>query len=61
MKGFFPSGTVIIHFLDNPYQQINFKSHLSNVLVCKQGKIMSYFYMPGLTLFHFTYLCSLFQ
>ena len=28
----FFSGTVITHFLNKPYQEINFKSHLSSVL-----------------------------
>ena len=31
----FSLGTVINHFLDKPYQEINFKSHLNNVLRCK--------------------------
>ena len=34
-EGHFSSGTVIIHFLDKPYQGINFKSHLNSVLLCK--------------------------
>ena len=29
------SGTFIIHFLDKPYHEINFKSHLSSVLLCR--------------------------
>ena len=32
---YFSSGTVLTHFLDKPYQEINFKSHLNNVLPCK--------------------------
>ena len=32
-KDHFSSGTVIIHFRDKPYQGINFKSHLNNVLL----------------------------
>ena len=31
----FSSGTVIIHFLDKPYQEINFKSPLNSVRLCK--------------------------
>ena len=31
----FSFGTVITHFLDKRYQKINFKSHLSSVLICK--------------------------
>ena len=27
----FSSGTVISHFLDKPYQEINFKGHLNSV------------------------------
>ena len=34
-EGDFASGTAIIHFLDKPYQKMNFKSHLSSVLLCK--------------------------
>ena len=29
----FSSGTVVIHFLDKPYQEINFKSHLNTDMV----------------------------
>ena len=31
----FSMGTVITHFLDKLYQEINFKSHLNSVLPCK--------------------------
>ena len=31
----FSSGIVITHFLDKLYQEIHFKSHLNNVLLCK--------------------------
>ena len=31
----FSSRTVIIHYLDKPYQEINFKSHLNSVLLWK--------------------------
>ena len=34
-KVHFSVGTVIVHFLDKPYQEINFKCHLSSVLLCK--------------------------
>ena len=37
----FSSGTVITPFLDKPYQEINFKSHLNSVLPCKEGKLLS--------------------
>ena len=37
----FSSRTVITPFLDKPYQEINFKSHLNSVLPCKQGKLLS--------------------
>ena len=29
----FSLGTVIIHFLDKPYQEINFKSHFNSALL----------------------------
>ena len=29
------SGTVFIHFLEKPYQEINFKSHLNSAVLCK--------------------------
>ena len=32
---YFSLGTVITHFLDKPYQEINFKSHLNSVLSFK--------------------------
>ena len=32
-EGHFSLRTVIIHFLDKPYQEINFKSHLNSVLL----------------------------
>ena len=31
----FSSGTVIIHFLDKPYQEKQLKSHLDSVLLYK--------------------------
>ena len=34
-EGHFSSRTVIIHILNKPYQEINFKSHLNSVLLCK--------------------------
>ena len=34
-EGHFSSGTVIIHFLDKTFKEINFKSHLNRVLRCK--------------------------
>ena len=52
----FSSGTVIIHFLDKLYQEINFKSHLNSVLLCKYGKILSdlhmWFYITFLVCAH---------
>ena len=32
---YFSLGTAIIHFLDKPYQEIDFKSHLNSALLCK--------------------------
>ena len=34
-EGHLSSGTVIIHFLEKPYQEINFKSHLNSAVLCK--------------------------
>ena len=31
----FSSGTVIIHFSDKPYQEVNFKTHVNSILPCK--------------------------
>ena len=31
----FSFGIAIIHFRDNPYQEINFQNHLSIVPLCK--------------------------
>ena len=31
----FSSGTAITHFLDRPYQDINFKSCLNSAVTCK--------------------------
>ena len=45
-------------FLDKPYQEINFKSHLNSVVFCKQGKILSYFHMYHVILFLFTFVCK---
>ena len=53
------SGTVITHFLDKPYQEINFKTYLNSVLPCKWGIILSDLHISRLVLFHFTWLCSL--
>ena len=53
----FSSGTVIIHFLDKPYQEINFKSYLNSVLLCKQEKILSDLHMSTVIQFNFTCLC----
>ena len=57
----FSLGTVITHFLDKPYQGINFKIHLNSVLPCKEGKILSGLHMSSVILFQFTRLCSLSQ
>ena len=60
----FSLGTVITPFLDKPYQEINFKSHLNSVLLCKLGKILSDLYMSRVILFHFlecVHFNSLFQ
>ena len=45
----FSSETVIISFLDKPYHEINFKSHLDRALLCKYGNILSDLHI----LFHF--------
>ena len=37
-EGHFSSGTAIIHFWDKPYQKMNFKSHLNNVLFVNKEK-----------------------
>ena len=34
-KADFSLGTVITHFLDKPYQEMNFKNHLNSELPCK--------------------------
>ena len=34
-EGHFSSETVITDFLDNPYQKLNFKSHLYSAQLCK--------------------------
>ena len=34
-EGHFSSGTVMIHFIDKLYQEINFKRHLNSVLLYK--------------------------
>ena len=57
----FSSGTVITHFLDKSYQEINFKSHLKSVLPWKKGKILSGLPMYCVILFYFTWLCSRLQ
>ena len=50
-EGHFSSGTVIIHFWDKHYQEINFKSHLNSVLLGKWGKIMPDLHMSRLISF----------
>ena len=57
-EGHFSSGTVIIHFLDKLYQEINFKKHLNSVLLCKQGKMLPDLHISRVIIFHFTCLCS---
>ena len=57
----FSSITVVTQFLDKRYQEINFKSHLDSVLLCKQGKILSDLHMSHVILFHFACLCLLLQ
>ena len=51
-------GTVITHFLDKPYQEIDFKSYLNSILPYKLGKILSDLHMSWMIFFHFTWLCS---
>ena len=41
--------------------ELNFKSHLNSVLLCKYGEILSKLHMSRLTLFHFACLCSILQ
>ena len=60
-KRHFSLGTAIINFLDKPYQEINFKSHLNSVLLCKQGKTLPDLHMSRFILFQFTFLLSPFQ
>ena len=50
----FFSGTVITHFLNKPYQEINFKSHLSSVLTWKEWEILSDLHMNRVIVFTFT-------
>ena len=45
-----------MHFCDKSYQEMNFKSHLNSVPLCKQGKILSDLPIFYLILFHFTCL-----
>ena len=47
-----------VSFNDKPYQEINFESHLSSVLLCKQKKILSDLHMSRAILFHFTWSYS---
>ena len=50
-------GTVIIHFWDKPYQEINFKSDLNSVLL--SIKILSDLHMSNFTLiFVCSYFCN---
>ena len=51
--------TVIIHFWDKPYKEINFKSHSKSVLLCKQQKLLSHLHMSRLILVNSACLCSL--
>ena len=60
-KEHFPSRIVIIQFCDKPHQEINFRSHLNSVQLCKQGKILSDLHIFSLILFDFTCLCLGFQ
>ena len=53
----FSSVSVITHFLDTPYQEINFKSHLNTLLLCKSVKIMSDLHISCVIFFHITWLC----
>ena len=50
----FSLGTVITHFLDKLYQEINFKSHVNRVLPCNLGKILPDLHMFCVILFPFT-------
>ena len=44
-------GTVITHFLDKPYQEIDFKSYLNSILPYKLGKILSDLHMSWMIFF----------
>ena len=50
-EGKFSFRTAIINFLDKPYQETNFKSHLISVLLCKYGKILSHLHMSSILTF----------
>ena len=46
-----PSELLSLIFLDKPYQETNFKSHLISVLLCKYGKILSDLHMSSVLTF----------
>ena len=54
-EGLFSSGTIVLHFLDKPYQKIDFESHLNSALLCKYGKMLSDLHISRVILFHFTF------
>ena len=56
----FPQGTANTHFLDKPYQEINFKSHLNSVLPLQKRKnTVRFVHVP--CDFISLYLCSFLQ
>ena len=57
-EGHFSSGTVIFHFRNKHYQEINFKNHLNNVLLCKYGKDVPFGFV-SLYLFVLTFAMKL--
>ena len=59
MDTHFSSGSVIIHFWDKPYQELNFKNHSNTTIL--SGKMMSDVHTPRLIffiLFVYTHFCN---
>ena len=54
-EGHFSSGTIVLHFLDKPYQEKDFESHLNSALLFKYGKMLSDLHISRVILFHFTF------
>ena len=62
-KGSFSSRTATTHFLDKPYQKINFKSYLTSVILCKKKSTVRFALVPcdfiSLYLFALTFAIKL--